>query len=103
MSAYYTATTKGTDVDQPRNLAKSVTVECRGRLSMAERIIVTGGAGYIGSHVCVDRASRHRLLIIDDFSNSSPEAVAEFRNFAEGDIRLLEVRPRRPGAARKNY
>ncbi len=25
--AYYTATTKGTDVDQPRNLAKSVTVE----------------------------------------------------------------------------
>ncbi|HPE31051.1 MAG TPA: glutamine--fructose-6-phosphate aminotransferase, partial [Parvularculaceae bacterium] len=27
MLAYYTATTKGTDVDQPRNLAKSVTVE----------------------------------------------------------------------------
>lgn len=27
MLAYYTATSKGTDVDQPRNLAKSVTVE----------------------------------------------------------------------------
>ena len=25
--AYYTAVLKGTDVDQPRNLAKSVTVE----------------------------------------------------------------------------
>jgi glucosamine--fructose-6-phosphate aminotransferase (isomerizing) len=25
--AYYTALAKGTDVDQPRNLAKSVTVE----------------------------------------------------------------------------
>jgi len=25
--AYYTAIDKGTDVDQPRNLAKSVTVE----------------------------------------------------------------------------
>ena len=25
--AYYTAVQKGTDVDQPRNLAKSVTVE----------------------------------------------------------------------------
>ena len=25
--AYYTAISKGTDVDQPRNLAKSVTVE----------------------------------------------------------------------------
>jgi glucosamine--fructose-6-phosphate aminotransferase (isomerizing) len=25
--AYYAAVTKGTDVDQPRNLAKSVTVE----------------------------------------------------------------------------
>jgi len=27
MLAYFTATAKGTDVDQPRNLAKSVTVE----------------------------------------------------------------------------
>jgi len=27
MLAYYTAVAKGTDVDQPRNLAKSVTVE----------------------------------------------------------------------------
>ncbi|MEM9271004.1 MAG: glutamine--fructose-6-phosphate aminotransferase, partial [Pseudomonadota bacterium] len=27
MLAYHTAVTKGTDVDQPRNLAKSVTVE----------------------------------------------------------------------------
>ncbi|MEO1704531.1 MAG: glutamine--fructose-6-phosphate aminotransferase, partial [Pseudomonadota bacterium] len=27
MLAYYTALAKGTDVDQPRNLAKSVTVE----------------------------------------------------------------------------
>jgi len=27
MLAYYTAVIKGTDVDQPRNLAKSVTVE----------------------------------------------------------------------------
>ena len=27
MLAYLTATAKGTDVDQPRNLAKSVTVE----------------------------------------------------------------------------
>jgi glucosamine--fructose-6-phosphate aminotransferase (isomerizing) len=25
--AYHTAATKGTDIDQPRNLAKSVTVE----------------------------------------------------------------------------
>jgi glutamine---fructose-6-phosphate transaminase (isomerizing) len=27
MLAYYTALAKGTDIDQPRNLAKSVTVE----------------------------------------------------------------------------
>ncbi|HOP18623.1 MAG TPA: UDP-glucose 4-epimerase GalE [Parvularculaceae bacterium] len=58
---------------------------------MADRIIVTGGAGYIGSHVCVDLLSAGKsLLIIDDFSNSSPEAVRRIQELAEGDIRLLK-------------
>jgi UDP-glucose 4-epimerase len=37
------------------------------------RILVTGGAGYIGGHTCVVLAERgHQVVIADNFSNSSP-------------------------------
>jgi len=40
---------------------------------MAQKIVVTGGAGYIGSHVAVELLSAGRdVLIIDDFSNAHP-------------------------------
>lgn len=58
-------------------------------------ILVTGGAGYIGSHTVVQLiAAGHDLLILDNFSNSSPKVLD--RIFAisgcrpqviEGDIR----------------
>lgn len=36
-------------------------------------ILVTGGAGYIGCHTCVELAQRgHRVVIADNFSNSTP-------------------------------
>jgi len=41
------------------------------------RILVTGGAGYIGSHTCVELALRgHPLVLADNFSNSSPRVPA---------------------------
>lgn len=59
---------------------------------MSARIIVAGGAGYIGSHVCVELLSRgDALLIIDDFSNSHPEAVERIRELAMGDVQLLKA------------
>ena len=43
---------------------------------MGKRIVVTGGAGYIGSHVCVDLLSEGAaVLIIDDLSNAHSEAI----------------------------
>lgn len=39
-------------------------------------ILVTGGAGYIGSHTCVELLQAgHGVVIVDDFSNSGPAAV----------------------------
>lgn len=39
-------------------------------------ILVTGGAGYIGSHTSVVLAERgHRVVIVDNFSNSTPHVM----------------------------
>ena len=43
---------------------------------MGSRVLVTGGAGFIGSHTClVLLEAGYDLLILDNFSNSSPEAL----------------------------
>ncbi len=59
---------------------------------MAKRIIVTGGAGYIGSHVCVELlAAGKSVLIIDDFSNSSPEALKRVGEIAGAKVDFLKA------------
>lgn len=59
---------------------------------MSRRIVVAGGAGYIGSHVAVELLSRgDALLIIDDFSNSHPDAVERIRELGQGDVTLLKA------------
>ncbi|HSW74351.1 MAG TPA: UDP-glucose 4-epimerase GalE [Candidatus Saccharimonadales bacterium] len=58
-------------------------------------ILVTGGAGYIGSHTAVELIKQnHSVVIVDNFSNSSPEAVKRLQEitgktipFYEGDVR----------------
>jgi len=58
---------------------------------MAKKIIVTGGAGFIGSHICVELLSAGReILVIDDFSNSHPEAITRVRDLTPGNVELLE-------------
>lgn len=59
------------------------------------KILVTGGAGYIGSHTVVELLdSGYEVVIIDNFYNSKPEAIENIKkitnkNFAfyEGDVR----------------
>lgn len=39
-------------------------------------VLLAGGAGYIGSHTAVELLNAgHQVVIVDDYSNSSPEAV----------------------------
>ena len=39
-------------------------------------ILVTGGAGYIGSHTIIELlASGHSVVIVDNLSNSSAESL----------------------------
>src|ERR1700680_1592693 len=58
-------------------------------------ILVTGGAGYIGSHTCVALLSAgEQVVVFDNFCNSSPTALERVQKIcgkplvvAEGDIR----------------
>ncbi len=58
------------------------------------KILVTGGAGYIGSHTCIQLLSAgHDVVVLDNLSNSSVESLARVQalaakklDFVEGDI-----------------
>ena len=58
-------------------------------------ILVTGGAGYIGSHACVELLhAGHEVVVFDNFSNSHPEALNRVEqitgrklSLVQGDIR----------------
>lgn len=58
---------------------------------MSQRVVIAGGAGYIGSHVCVELMSRgDTLLIIDDFSNAHPEAIERIRELSNANVIVLK-------------
>lgn len=58
---------------------------------MSQRVVIAGGAGYIGSHVCVELMSRgDTLLIIDDFSNAHPEAIERIRELSNANVVVLK-------------
>ena len=54
------------------------------------RLLITGGAGFIGSHTCVVLlAAGHELLVLDDFSNSSPVALERVQELGGGSIECI--------------
>ncbi len=60
-----------------------------------QKILVTGGAGYIGSHACVELLQEnYDVIVIDNLSNSKPESLARVEKitgksatFIQADIR----------------
>lgn len=50
-------------------------------------ILITGGAGFIGSHVCLELLGQgHDIVVVDDFSNSSAAVVSHMRALADRDF-----------------
>lgn len=67
---------------------------------MKSFVLVTGGCGYIGSHICVELLERGRnVVIFDNLSNSTESVVNHIReicpqgalHFVKGDMRDLET------------
>ena len=62
---------------------------------MKNKILVTGGAGYIGSHTCIAlHEAGYDIVVYDNLSNSSREAINRVStlidqpiDFIEGDVR----------------
>jgi UDP-glucose 4-epimerase len=65
---------------------------------MKNKILVTGGAGYIGTHTCIAlHEAGYDIVVYDNLSNSSSEAIKRVSTligqpieFIEGDIRDAE-------------
>ena len=55
-------------------------------------ILVTGGAGYIGSHTAVELLNAGKdIVIIDDFSNSKPKALEAIKKITGKDFKFYEM------------
>ena len=55
------------------------------------KVLVAGGAGYIGSHICVELLqANHDVVVIDDFSNSKPEVLKYIKEITGKDVKFYE-------------
>ncbi len=55
-------------------------------------VLVTGGAGFIGSHTCVELlGAGEEVVILDNFSNSKPQVLDKIREISGKDFRFYET------------
>jgi len=52
-----------------------------------QTVLVTGGAGFVGSHLADALVADNDVRVLDDFSNGRPENVPEGATTIEGDVR----------------
>lgn len=56
-----------------------------------KNILVTGGAGYIGSHTCVELLQKgYGVIVVDNFDNSSPESLKRVEEITGKKVTLYE-------------
>lgn len=56
------------------------------------KILLTGGAGFIGSHTCVELVSAgHQPVIVDNFYNASPKVLDRLKTIIGQDIPFYEA------------
>jgi len=48
-----------------------------------KNVVVTGGAGFIGSHLCERLLKEAKVICIDDFSNSGPQNISHLLQYPD--------------------
>ncbi len=67
-------------------------------------ILVTGGAGYIGSHTCVELLQKgYEVVVIDNFDNSSPKSVERVKKITGKSVKLYSGDVRDGGLLNKIF
>mgnify|MGYP000120859569 CR=1 FL=1 len=56
-----------------------------------KRVVVTGGAGFVGSHLVDRLIEDNDVVVVDDLSNGDPDLVPPGARFVEGDLADPEV------------
>jgi UDP-glucose 4-epimerase len=68
------------------------------------KIFVTGGAGYIGSHACVELLQAgYEIVVADNFSNSSCDALDGVKKISQKDFDFYEIDLRNENALEKIF
>ena len=56
------------------------------------KILLTGGAGFIATHTCVElMAAGHDVVVVDNYVNSQPEALRRVEEIAGRPVKAYEA------------
>ena len=56
------------------------------------KILLTGGAGFIGSHTAVELLAKgHEVVIADNFSNASPAVISRIEKISGKSVKLYNI------------
>lgn len=67
-------------------------------------ILVTGGAGYIGSHTCLELLQqRYSVVVLDNFCNSKPTSLHRVENLVGGKMTVVRGDIRNRALLRKLF
>ena len=59
---------------------------------MKKTILVTGGAGYIGSHTCVELLNKnYNVIVVDNLCNSSAESLKRVKEITDKNLEFYKV------------
>ena len=57
-----------------------------------ETILVTGGAGYIGSHTCVELLEHdYNVIVVDNLCNSCEESLARVEKITNKTLKFYNI------------
>lgn len=55
-------------------------------------ILITGGAGYIGSHTCLELLEQgHEIIVVDNLSNSKEESLKRVQEYTKKSLRFYKI------------